>query len=73
MELSIPARPASGCLHERQKMTRCRRERYEVQRDYVTQKKKAGESVQLLEIPHAGHLDLIDPASEALRRLGVRC
>lgn len=33
-------------------------------RDYVTQKKKSGETVQLFEIPHAGHFDLIDPASK---------
>jgi hypothetical protein len=30
-------------------------------RDYVEQKKNKGESVQLLEIPRAGHFDLIDP------------
>jgi acetyl esterase/lipase len=34
-------------------------------RNYVMQKKKAGESAELLEIPHAGHFDLIDPTSEA--------
>jgi acetyl esterase/lipase len=38
-------------------------------RDYVTQKKKAGESVQLLEIQHAGHFDLIDPTSEAFKQV----
>jgi dipeptidyl aminopeptidase/acylaminoacyl peptidase len=38
-------------------------------RDYVTQKKKAGESVDLLEIPHAGHFELIDPASEAFKQV----
>jgi acetyl esterase/lipase len=37
----------------------------EFSRDYVTQKKQAGESVRLLEISHAGHFDLIDPASMA--------
>jgi acetyl esterase/lipase len=38
-------------------------------RNYVLQKKKAGESAQLLEIPHAGHFDLIDPASEAFKQV----
>jgi pimeloyl-ACP methyl ester carboxylesterase len=38
-------------------------------RNYVMQKKKAGESAELLEIPHAGHFDLIDPASEAFRQV----
>jgi hypothetical protein len=33
------------------------------------QKKKAGEAAVLLEIPHAGHFDLIDPASEAFRQV----
>ena len=37
--------------------------------DYVMQKKKAGESVQLLEIQHAGHFDLIDPTSEAFKQV----
>src|SRR5258708_37120251 len=37
--------------------------------DYVMQKRKAGEPVQLLEIPHAGHFDLIDPASEAFKQV----
>jgi acetyl esterase/lipase len=41
----------------------------EFSRDYVMQKKKAGESAELLEIPHAGHIDLIDPASEAFRQV----
>jgi acetyl esterase/lipase len=41
----------------------------EFSRDYVRQKKKAGESVQLLEIPHAGHFELIDPASEAFKQV----
>ena len=39
----------------------------EFSRDYVLQKKKAGESVELLEILHAGHFELIDPASEAFK------
>ena len=38
-------------------------------RDYVMQKKKAGEAVQLFEIPHAGHFDPIDPASEAFQQV----
>jgi acetyl esterase/lipase len=38
-------------------------------RNYVMQKKKAGESAGLLEIPHAGHFDLIDPTSEAFRQV----
>jgi dipeptidyl aminopeptidase/acylaminoacyl peptidase len=38
-------------------------------RDYVEQKKKKGESVQLLEIPHAGHSGLIEPTSEAFRQV----
>jgi acetyl esterase/lipase len=41
----------------------------EFSRDYVTQKKKAGESVELLEIPHAGHFELIDPGSEAFKQV----
>lgn len=41
----------------------------EFSRNYFTQKKKAPEKVELLEIPHAGHFDLIDPAAEAFRRV----
>jgi len=41
----------------------------EFSRDYVAQKKKSGESAELLEIPHAGHFDLIDPASEAFKQV----
>jgi acetyl esterase/lipase len=41
----------------------------EFSRDYVTQKKKAGESVQLIEIPRADHFELIDPASEAFKQV----
>jgi acetyl esterase/lipase len=41
----------------------------EFSRDYVTQKKKAGESVSLLEIPNAGHFDLIDPAADAFAKV----
>ena len=41
----------------------------EFSRDYVSQKKKAGESAELVEIPRAGHFELIDPASEAFRQV----
>jgi acetyl esterase/lipase len=41
----------------------------EFSRDYVLQKKKAGESVRLIEIAHAGHFDLIDPASDAFKQV----
>lgn len=41
----------------------------EFSRAYVATKKKAGESVQLIEIPRAGHFELIDPASEAFRQV----
>ncbi len=41
----------------------------EFSRDYVMQKKKAGEATELLEIPHAGHFDLIDPTSEAFKQV----
>ncbi len=40
----------------------------EFSRDYVAHKKKAGESVELLEIPSAGHFDLIDPSTDAFKR-----
>jgi acetyl esterase/lipase len=38
-------------------------------RDYVAAKKKAGEAAELLEIPKAGHFDLIDPASKAFEQV----
>ncbi|MGA8541347.1 MAG: alpha/beta hydrolase [Terriglobales bacterium] len=41
----------------------------ELSRDYVTEKKKRAESAELLEIPLAGHFDLIDPASQAFRQV----
>lgn len=41
----------------------------EFSRDYVLQKKKAGESSELLEVPHAGHFELIDPASDAFKQV----
>jgi acetyl esterase/lipase len=41
----------------------------EFSRDYSAKKKKARESIELLEIPHANHFDLIDPASDAFRQV----
>jgi acetyl esterase/lipase len=41
----------------------------EFSRDYVLPKKKAGESAELLEVPHAGHFELIDPASDAFKQV----
>lgn len=41
----------------------------EFSRNYVETKKKRGESVQLIEIPRAGHFDLIDPASDAFKQV----
>jgi acetyl esterase/lipase len=41
----------------------------EFSRDYVSQKKKSGEIVELIEIPHASHFDLIDPASEGWKQV----
>lgn len=41
----------------------------EFSRDYVMRKKKAGESAELLEIPHTDHFDLIDPTSDAFRQV----
>jgi acetyl esterase/lipase len=38
-------------------------------RDYVAQKKKAGETVQSIEIADAGHFDLIDPSSAAFTQV----
>jgi acetyl esterase/lipase len=43
----------------------------EFSRNYVAQKKKAGEAVELLEIQRAGHFDLIDPVSEAFRQVRI--
>ena len=39
----------------------------EFSRDFVAKKKKAGETVELVEISTAGHFDLIDPASGAFK------
>jgi acetyl esterase/lipase len=41
----------------------------ELSRDYVRQKKKSGEIVELIEIPQASHFDLIDPASDAWKQV----
>jgi acetyl esterase/lipase len=41
----------------------------EFSRAYVAEKRKAGEAVELLEIPHVGHFDLIDPASETFKQV----
>ncbi len=41
----------------------------EFSRNYVAEKKKAGESAQLLETPQAGHFELIDPAADAFKDL----
>ncbi len=38
-------------------------------RDYADQKKRRGEQVELIEIAHAGHYDLIDPRSEAFKKV----
>ena len=36
-----------------------------ISRDYSAAKKKRGEAVEFIPIPHAGHLDVIDPHSKA--------
>lgn len=41
----------------------------EFAREYAAQKHKNGEQVELLEIPHAGHFELIDPGSEAFQKV----
>jgi acetyl esterase/lipase len=41
----------------------------EFSRDYVAQKKKIGETVDLVEIPLCGHFDVIDPESVAFRQV----
>jgi dipeptidyl aminopeptidase/acylaminoacyl peptidase len=38
-------------------------------RDYAEQKKRHGEQVELVEIAHAGHYDVIDPRSEAFKKV----
>jgi acetyl esterase/lipase len=64
MELSIP-HARQWLLHGREDDT----VPPEFSRNYVAKKKKTGESVELLEIPHADHFDLIDPASEAFQQV----
>jgi len=64
MELSIP-QARQWLLHGSQDDT----VPPEFSRNYVAQKKKAGESVKLIEIPRAGHFELIDPASEAFEQV----
>jgi acetyl esterase/lipase len=64
MELSIP-HARQWLLHGREDDT----VPPEFSRNYVAQKKKAGESVELLEIPRADHFDLIDPSSKAFAQV----
>jgi len=64
MELSIP-QARQWLFHGGEDDTVPR----EFSRDYVIQKKRAGESVELWEIPSAGHFDLIDPSSEAYKQV----
>ena len=37
-------------------------------RDYVESKKKKGEQAEMIEIPHCGHFDLIDPRSQPFKQ-----
>jgi len=62
MALSIP-QARQWLLHGREDET----VPPEFSRNYVAHKKKAGESAQLLEIPKAGHFELIDPTAEAFK------
>ena len=41
----------------------------EFSRNYATEKRRRGEKVELVEIAHAGHFELIDPGSEAFSRV----
>lgn len=41
----------------------------EFSRDYVAQKKRMGETVDLVEIPRCGHFDVIDPDSAAFQQV----
>lgn len=41
----------------------------EFSRNYATEKRKKGESVELIEIVHAGHFELIDPGSAAFTQV----
>jgi acetyl esterase/lipase len=38
-------------------------------RDYAEQKNKVGEHVELIEMAHTGHFDLIDPRSDAFKKV----
>jgi acetyl esterase/lipase len=64
MELSIP-QARQWLLHGREDDT----VPPEFSRNYVARKKKGGESVELIEIPRAGHFELIDPAAEAFKQV----
>jgi pimeloyl-ACP methyl ester carboxylesterase len=64
MTLSIP-QARQWLLHGREDET----VPLDFSRNYVAQKKKAGESAQLLEIPHAGHFELMDPAANAFQEV----
>jgi acetyl esterase/lipase len=64
MQLSIP-QARQWLLHGREDDT----VPPELSRSYFERKKKAGEMVQLVEIPNASHFDLIDPASEAFKQV----
>lgn len=64
MELSIP-QARQWLLHGKEDDT----VPPEFSRNYFAQKKKAGESVQLLEIPRAGHFELIDPTADAFKNV----
>lgn len=64
MELSIP-QVRQWLVHGREDDT----VPAEFSRDYVERKRKSGESVQLIELAHCGHFDLIDPGSEAFKQV----
>jgi acetyl esterase/lipase len=62
------ASPAELDIHCRQLLTHGTEDDtvpVQMSRDYVKQKQQKHENVTLLEIPKAGHLDLIDPESQA--------
>jgi pimeloyl-ACP methyl ester carboxylesterase len=41
----------------------------EFSREYVADKKKSGEQVELIEIPRCGHFELIDPESAPFKQV----
>ena len=43
----------------------------EFSRDYSRQKKSSGENVELVEIPHCGHFELIDPSAAAFKQVAA--